>query len=397
MQWKRYSGDGRQLDDGGQSDDRGQSLVQFSVVIFILLAFLALTLNAGNALSVRRKVQNAADAAALAAARQICLGKDVARASEVASDFLVQNGAKPLESIVTGAIGSCGTNASCIEFRGADNSQVIVNATRSMSNTLFGDLLGIDETDPDSGKISAMANASCGRANSACNLWPIVFKATLWEGIACGKTVAVWDSAINEQIECFIGGQYRPNLCDCYDCDSQDIGKDDFIVVNDYSRGWVDFPTTSDPIFRDVCKESGSGANELKCTLANNYQGRLVLPAWVEALNGVKASALKEVEDRVGDSVRIPLYGNIDTNMTSNCYDVNVDKFYIVKFGCATVEGVEKNRWLYPKPGMPKSYKKVKITAVLVTKNCTGCTTDCGTTDGTVGAPWELHASNLTN
>jgi hypothetical protein len=361
--------------------DEGQSLIQFALIFIALLAFVALAVDTGNAFATRRKLQNAADAAALAAARELCLDNTATQATNAASTYLVNNGARP--------IGAISSNYSTIKISG-DNTRVDINA-RGSAESIFGDLI----TD-QSIEVTAFANSACGRAASACGLWPVIFKATLWDGIECGKTIAVWDAANdNKQVECFIGGKYEPNLCKCYDCDSQNVGIDDFMVVSDVSRGWLDFPATSDPLYRDVCKESGAGAAELKCTVANDYQGRMVLPTWVKALNGVKASALKEVENRVGDQVRIPLYGSIDTNMNTSCYDVNVDKFYVTKFGCATVDGVEKNKWLYPLPGMPKSYTKVKITAVMVTKSCDACTTECGTTDGTVGEPWELRASSL--
>jgi hypothetical protein len=361
--------------------EEGQSLIQFALIVLTLFAFVALAIDAGNAFAIRRKLQNAADAAALAAARELCLGKTTDQAKSTASLYLEKNGARK--------IGVIGSGNSTISFAN-NNTRVNINA-QGAAETIFGGLINVDSID-----VTAYANSACGRTKSACDLWPIVFKASLWEGIACGKTIAVWDAANdNQQVECFIGGKYEPNLCKCYDCDSQDIGIDDFLVVSDVSRGWLDFPATDDPRYVDVCKEAGSGANELKCTVANGYQGKIVLPKWIEALNGVKASALKEVENRIGDRVRIPLYGNIDTNMTTNCYDVNVDKFYVTKFGCAIVDGVEKNTWLNPLPGMPKSYKKVKITAVLVTKDCRPCTTECGWTDGTPGEPWELRASNL--
>lgn len=360
--------------------EEGQSLIQFALIVLTLFAFVALAIDTGNAFAIRRKLQNAADAAALAAARELCLGKTTEQAKVTASQYLEKNGARK--------IGVIGSGNSTISFEN-NNTRVNIDA-KGLAETIFGSLVNVDSID-----VTAYANAACGRANSACDLWPVVFKASLWEGIECGKTLAVWDSSVGNQIECFIGGKYEPNLCKCYDCDSQNVGIDDFIVVNDYSRGWLDFPATDDPLYKDVCKESGSGANELKCTVANGFQGKIVLPKWIEALNGVKASALKEVVDRVGDRVRIPLYGDVDKNMTTNCYDVNIDKFYVTKFGCAFVDGVEKNLWLYPKPGMPKSYQKIKVTAVLVTKDCRPCTTECGWTDGTPGSPWELRASNL--
>lgn len=361
------------------ASDEGQSLIQFTLVFVLLLAFVALAVDTGNAFAIRRKLQNAADAAALAAARELCLGNSTAEAAASANTYLVNNGAR--------ALGAIGSESSSIKFTN-DNSRVDINAKGSAEN-IFGGLIT-----EESIEVTAFANSACGRATSACDLWPIVFKATLWEGVACGKTIAVWDAANENQApECFIGGKYEPNLCKCYDCDSQNVGIDDFMVVSDVSRGWLDFPVTDDPIYKDVCKESGSGANELKCTVKNGFQGKIVLPRWITALNGVKASALKEVEDRIGDQVRIPLYGDLDAPGSGNNRDV--DEFYVTKFGCSTVDGVEKNVWLNPLPGMPKSYKKVKITAVLVTKDCGVCTTECGATDGTPAAEWELRASNL--
>ena len=72
-------------------------------------------------------------------------------------------------------------------------------------------------------------------------------------------------------------------------------------------------------------------------------------------------------------------------------------QFNVTDFGCVQVDGVEKNKWLYPLPGMPKSYQKIKMTAVMVTKSCGICTTSCGITDGTPAEPWELRASNIVN
>lgn len=359
--------------------DGGQSLIQFTLIILVLMAFASLALDAGAGLATRRKLQNAADAAALAAARELCLGRDPETAKTTASTYLVNNGAM--------AIGAIGSSNSAITF---SNNNTRVNITaKGQAKTIFGDLITEQEID-----VEAFANSACGAAKSACGLWPIIFSADLWQKIPCGKTVAVWDkNNPNKQVECTIGGKIESNICKCYDCDSQDIGIDDFLVVSDVSRGWLDFPVTDDARYPDVCKEAGSGANELKCTIRNDFQGLIKLPKWITALNGVKASGLKEVEDRIGDEVRIPLYTNLDAPGTEP--DRDVDEFYVGKFGCATVDGVEKKATLNPLPGMPKSYKKVTMTVVMVTKSCGMCTTACGTTDGTPGEPWELRAANI--
>ena len=59
----------------------GQSLIHFTLIIVMLLAFVSLAVDAGNVFSMRRKLQNAADAAALAAARELCLGHTTTEAS----------------------------------------------------------------------------------------------------------------------------------------------------------------------------------------------------------------------------------------------------------------------------------------------------------------------------
>jgi hypothetical protein len=363
--------------------DDGQSLIQFALMIVMLLAFVSLAVDAGNVFSVRRKLQNAADAAALAAARELCLGRSATQAKTTASTYLVKNGATAIGEV-------SGGNTSTIEFAN-DNTRVVVRA-KGTAGLLLGNLMSTDDIE-----VVANANAACGSAKSACSLWPIIFSEDLWKQVPCGKTIAVWDTDNTNQVECFIGGKYEPNLCKCYNCDPQNLLMDDFLVVSDVQRGWVDFPTSTDPRYPDVCKENGSGASELKCNLENNYQGKLTLPSWVEALNGVKASGLKEVEKRIGDTVRIPLYGGIVLERQASCYDRKVDKFNVTKFGCVQVDGVEKNKWLNPLPGMPKSYKPVKMTAVYVTKSCGICTTACGTTDGSPAEPWELRAANIVN
>lgn len=360
--------------------DEGQSLIQFAAVIFVLLAFVALALDAGNAFSYRRKLQNAADAAALAAARDICKGRTAAEASSTASKFLVKNGATPIGG------------GSSIEFDGATNNQVRINA-KGTTETLFGDLLNADTID-----IGASAKGACGAAKSACGLWPIAFDLALYEDVPCGKTMAIWDAdQANQQVVCEIGG-VRQNICKCYDCDSQDLNVDDFIAITDLSRGWMDFASPNDPLFEDTCKANGCGANELACRIRNDGGGRVVLPACIPGLRGVKASMKDDVNSRRGEIVRVPLYSSINCGSNGSCTGQEAESFYVTRFGCVTVEGwVELN--LPVLPGMPKSYpKQIRTKTVMVTKNCSGnCTSLCGTTDGDDAAPWELRAASLIN
>jgi len=76
---------------GDRSDERGQILVMFAILISILLAFAAFTIDIGRQVAERRHVQTAADAAALAACRALIAGETDAAAAQVASEVALAN------------------------------------------------------------------------------------------------------------------------------------------------------------------------------------------------------------------------------------------------------------------------------------------------------------------
>ena len=57
-------------------------------MFFVLIGFLALAVDMGNAYVERRRMQNAADAAALAGAREMCLGQSEATVRAAAVNYL---------------------------------------------------------------------------------------------------------------------------------------------------------------------------------------------------------------------------------------------------------------------------------------------------------------------
>lgn len=74
-----------------RSDERGQVLVLFAVLITILLAFAAFTIDIGRQVAERRHVQTAADAGALAACRALIAGETDAAAAQAASQVALAN------------------------------------------------------------------------------------------------------------------------------------------------------------------------------------------------------------------------------------------------------------------------------------------------------------------
>ncbi|MEE8517783.1 MAG: pilus assembly protein TadG-related protein, partial [Dehalococcoidia bacterium] len=72
--------------------ERGQTLVLLTLLLPVVLGFVALTLDVGFALVERRNLQNATDAAALAAAQDLANGESDATVTATAIDYLQRNG-----------------------------------------------------------------------------------------------------------------------------------------------------------------------------------------------------------------------------------------------------------------------------------------------------------------
>lgn len=354
-------------------NENGQSLIQLAALMALLIGFAALAIDVGNGYLSSRRMQNAADAAVLAGARELCKGNTSAVAIAKARDYLLRNGVQAAQ-----------INAADITV----TSGVIRVRANHTEATWLARVFGDDSLD-----VSANAAATCGRATSACGLWPIAFELALYEQVPCGKRMVIWNAEKEDLNDsCVINGQTRP-ICDCYKCDKNGDGEDDFQVLTGVSRGWLDFTTSTDPLYSDPCDSNGCGTSELKCRLIDDSGALLKLPACVASLSGVKAGAKSAVDSRSGQIVNIPLFTSTGCPVGNHCGD---ESYYVTRFGCVLVDGWNHQFELEPKPGMPKSYKKIKSKAVTVYKSCgDSCVTFCGTTDGIPPEPWELSAVGL--
>ncbi len=360
-------------------NEHGQVLIQFAIMFMAVLAFVALAIEAGNVYSERRLLQNAADASALAAARDLCLNRSEATALNSARTYLARNG-----------MSSVDISLSDISI---EDNRVTVTAQRP-AETLLARILGWNEVN-----VGATARSACGAASSACGLWPVAIDYALFEGVQCGQTIAIWDADFDNEKDpvCEIGGVAR-DICDCYNCDLLDSGIKDFVVATSVARGWMDFPETAfqQGVFFDSCDSNGCGASELACRLRSDYGGRISLPACLPGLRGIKAGVKDDVNARAGETVNVPLYTSINCGAGNHCTGKEAETFYVTRFGCVTVTGWVQNFTINPKPGMPKSYKKITSKAIFATKDCSGnCMTFCGTTTGQPAEPWELRAASL--
>jgi Flp pilus assembly protein TadG len=359
--------------------EAGQTLIQFAVTFFVLVGFLALAADMGNAYAERRQMQNAADAAALAGAREICLGQSEATVRAAAASYLVRNG------MAAGDITS-----EDIQISG---SQVSVTAHESVP-TLIARLLGIVALN-----VGATATASCTGASAACGLWPIAFDLDLYADVECGEAMVIWDADKDDVgISCIIEGVPR-DVCDCYDCDLDNNGSQDFVVLTGLSRGWMDFPSVDDPIYTDSCKAEGCGASELNCRLEAGTGGRISLPSCVPGLTGIKAGVKSAVDSRRGQIVQVGLYSGFGCAAGSSCTGDEARTYQISSFGCVNVGGWVQSFTLNPKPGMSSEYTRISSKAIIATKTCnsSSCVSRCGVGNGAPAAPWQLRAAGLTD
>jgi hypothetical protein len=336
----------------------------------VLLILLALAIDVGSIYRERRRMQNAADAAALAGARDICFGagwngsfdNEGHPARIEATAYALQNGAEEADVTIHGG-GWC----------------VTVLATEA-TETFFGGIIGMNTVD-----VHATATAACGEARRACGLWPIAFKHDRWWQLL--------QAALSAEYKCnvpfYVWAGDNPNQqpdCDVYECDVNGDGIND--IVNQLQRAWLDFSDVTDPEYPDHCTQDGCGAAELVCYLESDSGASILIPACIGGDTGVKAGTKAAVNSRIGDTVAIPIFDTYCDGATCSGQDIHA-----IYFACIKILGWDHSLELPRKDGALPPWKGPVIAAKV---DCTSeCSTRCG---GTIGGPppaWGVKAVSL--
>lgn len=261
--------------------ERGQSLVIVTLLLIALIGMLAIVLDGGYAYLQRRIAQNAADAGALAGAREWCMTKNadqaVARALEYAVD---RNGAVEADASV-------------------DSGEVTVNA-RIPFQTAFGRIFGQPE-------ITAIAEAAAGCfvPGAATGALPVAWScrppAAGWGSepikdceIQYGKTYIIMDSpSTGSDVYC----QDPPNSGEppgSMDCDYDNDGADDIVAGG--NRSWLDL------------NGGGGGSNELANWILGGYGVELKTHTWFGGQTGVANNVFQAAATRVGQDLILPIF-----------------------------------------------------------------------------------------
>ena len=170
---------------------KGQVVVIAALAMVVLVGFLALAIDGGNANAQRRAMQNAADPGALAGARALALGEDTEAA---ATEYAVNhNGADSAEVTVDG--------------------QTVTVVARKSFPTFFAGVIGIPEM-----ATSAEATAGYSGAKSVTGLRPIAVEERAYD---FGNEYTIWDSGIITDGQRgwldFDGGQLEDWMANGYD------------------------------------------------------------------------------------------------------------------------------------------------------------------------------------
>jgi Flp pilus assembly protein TadG len=254
--------EGRGVIAGGtrSARQRGQALVIVALMLIVLIGFLALAIDVGNAYAERRFMQNAADAGALAGARALGLGRGAAAARAEAERFALANGAVTCTVTII--------------------DRVVTVVAREKVNTFFASAVGVAQVD-----VGAVAAAGYSFPCSGKGVLPIALHESLWK---TGVTYTVYSKNVTETL------------------------KDGSTIVPTSHRGWLNL------------NGGDVDANELKCWVCPESCPSVpeIHLGWVNGSPGMDTSVLQVLECQLGKEVVVPIFREACSRQDDpNCSD----------------------------------------------------------------------------
>jgi len=273
-----------------ETKERGQSLVLVTLLIIVLIGILALAIDGGFAFAKRRSAQNAADAAALAGANELCksgIAQEVREANALlrAQEYALKNDA---------AIEPDGTIASF---------NLITATTEITYPTFFAGLIGEPEMN-----IRASATAGCFPPGSGEGVLPVAWSCRPpIGGIGTddcaieygsygdpGPLYIIMDSeSLDDDFLC----QDPPNSgipAGALDCDLDNNGLDELLAEG--MRSWLDL------------NGGGGGSSELVDWVNDGFGSEIYIHNWYGGQAGVANDVFQAAHDRINDIVVIPVF-----------------------------------------------------------------------------------------
>lgn len=276
--------------------ERGQFLVLLAVLLVGLLAILALVLDGGNIYFKERATQNAADAGALAGARQLCVTKDAGQASFMAHQYAeVHNGPTEAEVTVSG-----------------DEVTVIARQT---FDTYFAHIIGFPEV-----TVEATATAGCYNPSEATAVLPVAWACRPpIEGAGSTSEDCQEQALTQAQLDYYLEhppppGEVYPELYIIMDSKSEPDDLEDICVSQ---GGWLecdldgdgddDLVANGDRSWLDL-NGGGGGSSELVDWIDNGFPGMIEVHTWLGGQSGVETSVYHSAAGHVGEIAALPVF-----------------------------------------------------------------------------------------
>ncbi len=252
--------------------EEGQAMVMVAVAMIVMIAMAALVMDGGYAYLERRRVQNAADAAALAGVRSLAKGDNETAIRVAINDYALRNGITSPNTSVRAYFVDASNNVVPNKAQQIGQNGQVPNSARAVlveaskqHQTFFARAIGVDTMN-----IVAVAQAGYDAAAKISGLLPIAMWFT--STIGCGSSCVLWDS--DWQTE---GGQ--------------PVGGHD-------DRGWLNF---------DGGSQSG---NDLVKWVHYGYNINEAIPLWINGSSGVVNTVLHAVDSTwlMNGTVFIPIF-----------------------------------------------------------------------------------------
>jgi len=358
---------------------RGQVLVLVALSLLVLLGIVALAVDGGSLYAERRKMQNAADAGALAGARVLCYEEHLDLASR---DDAVDTEARFYAEDLNGA------DVAVVTVSG--NLTVTVVATKT-ATTFFARVIGFPTAD-----VAALASAMCQRPAAGGNVWPLAVKHSVYTDtvtIPCGEFFyAFVNNPLITAEDCILGDTVlnpKPSVYDpCVTEAGDPVGLPDVDKVqhlDSANRGWLDLQVPLDP-FPDYCKNDSCGVPNVQCWIKNGHPGPVNIGDCIYTESGGEPVPLgKAINSQCDQVYNLVLFNRTcntvdddpigdpedpeDDVMWYSCGTPQTNDFYKVSgFGCIRVMGFYEAD--FECPDITSNTKKIPV--AIVQKLCEG-------------------------
>jgi hypothetical protein len=267
----------------------GQSAVIFALLLVAFMAMLALTFDGAHGYFRRRMSQTAADAGALAGARELCITfGDADAAIAVATAYAEEHNSALIDPDAPPLI----------------EGRVITVTTMITFTTTFANVLGVPEM-----TVRTQAAAGCFLPTAGANVLPVAF--------SCEEELIVDENGDERCAEVEFGDPNDPfgaanhdnlyiimdsaSLDDDFecapdgivDCDSDDDGINDVVIGG--GRSWLDLDGL------------GGGADQLCDWIEDGFPGTVQPHTWYPGQNGTIANLFINCM-QVGDPILVPVF-----------------------------------------------------------------------------------------